>query len=109
MTPMINLFTSYVPCSMNRKVQTAYGTLLTVSGIGTINLDPIGRLELVLHVPQLLISLALVQRIASQDLYKIELDGTDVFLHNKVQGWRTGLANIHEGLYYCHHMEMCRN
>ena len=56
MMPMTNLFTSYVPCSMNRKVQIADGILLTVSGIGPVNLDPVGKLEHVLHVPQLFIS-----------------------------------------------------
>ena len=85
---------------MDRKVQTADGTLLTVSGIGTITLNPIGKLEHVLHVPQLFISLVSVHKIASLEPYKTEFDGNDAFLCNKVQGWRTGLANVHNGLYY---------
>ena len=95
-----DLFSSYVPCAMNRKVQTADGTLLTISGIGTITLNPIGKLEHVLHVPQLFISLVYVQKIASLDQYKIEFDGNDTFLCNKVQGRRTGLINVHNRLYY---------
>ena len=83
-----------------KKVQTADGTLLTVSGIGTITLKSIGTLEHVLHVPQLFTSLVSVQKIASLTQYKIEFDGNDAFLCNKVQGWRTGLANVHNGLYY---------
>ena len=100
MTPTHDLFSSYVPCTMDRKVQTAEGTLLTVSGIGTITLKSIGELEHVLHVPQLFISLVSVQKISSLAQYKIEFDGNDAFLCNKVQGWRIGLANVHNGLYY---------
>ena len=81
-------------------VQTVDGTLLTVSRIGMITLGPIRKLENVLHVPQLFISLVFVHKIASLDPYKIEFDGNDTFLSNKVQGWRTGLVNVHEGLYY---------
>ena len=64
-TPITDFFTSYVPRSMNKKVQTADGRLLTISGIGTITLDPIGKLEHVLHVPQLFLSLLFVQKIRS--------------------------------------------
>ena len=45
MTPTHDLFSSYVPYAMNKKLQTTDGTLMTVSGIGTINLNPIGKLE----------------------------------------------------------------
>ena len=100
MTLTHGLFSSYIPCTMNRKVQTADGTLLTVSGIGTITLKSIRTLEHVIHVPQLFISLVFVQKIASLAQYKIEFDGNDAFLCNKVQGWRTGLANVHNRLYY---------
>ena len=100
MTPIYDFFSSYIPCTMNRKVQTANGTLLTVSGIGTIKLKSIGTLEHVLHVPQLFISLVFVQKIASLAQYKIEFHRNNAFLCNKVQGWRTGLANVHNGLYY---------
>ena len=84
---------------MNRKVQTADETLLTISGIGTITLDPIGKLEHVLDVPQLFISLVFVQKIASLEQYKIKFDGNYAFLCNNVQRWRTGLANVHDELY----------
>ena len=82
MTPIADLFTSYTPCPTNKNVQTADGTLLAVSGIGTLNLDPTGKLEHVLHVPQLFISLVSVQKLA------------------KVQQWKIGLAKVHDGLYY---------
>ena len=65
MTSTTDLFTLYTPCPTNKNVQTADGTLLVVSGIGTLNLDPIGKLEHVLHVPQLFMSLVSVQKLAS--------------------------------------------
>ena len=74
MTLIADLFTSYTPCPNNKNVQTADGTLLVVSGIGTLNLDPIGKLEHVLHVPQLFVSLVSVQKLASVQPYKIECD-----------------------------------
>ena len=52
-------------CGSNKKVQTADGALLTIAGIGSINLDPIGKLEDVLHVPKLFINLLSLQKIAS--------------------------------------------
>ena len=42
MTPTYDLLSSYVPCTMDRKVQTADGTLLTVSRIVTITLKSMG-------------------------------------------------------------------
>ena len=100
MTPMMDFFTSYNPCPNNRKVQTADGTLLAVLGIGVISLEPIGKLEHVLHVPQLFISLISVQKVASLYPYKIEFDGLNAFLCNKVQRWKTGLAEVRQSLYY---------
>ena len=100
MTPMMDFFTSYNPCPNNRKVQTADGTLLSVLGIGVISLEPIGKLEHVFHVPQLFISLISVQKVASLYPYKIEFDGLNAFLCNKVQRWKIGLAEVRQGLYY---------
>ena len=65
MTPIADLFTSYTPCPNNKNVHTADGTLFVVFGIGTLNLDPMGKLEHVLHVPQLFFSLISVQKLAS--------------------------------------------
>ena len=38
--------------------------------------------------------------------YKIEFDRINVFLCDKVQGWKTGLPRIHGGLYY---LPSCRD
>ena len=45
-----------------------------------------------LHVPKVFKSLVFVQKLASLILYKIEFDGINAFLHEKVQGSWTGLA-----------------
>ena len=99
-TPMMDFFTSYSPCPNNRKVQIVDGTLLTILGIEVILLEPIGKLEHVLHIPQLFISAIFVQKLASLYPYKIEFDGLNAFLCNKVQRWKTGLAEVRQGLYY---------
>ena len=100
MTPILSYFTSYIPCPNTLKVQTTDDTLLTVVGIGTVNLHSIGNIEHVLYVLNLCISLVSVQRIASLIPYKIEFDGINAFLCDKVQGLETGLARIHASLYY---------
>ena len=100
MTRLIEFFISYSPCPNNRKVQTADGTPLMVLGIGVILLELIKKLEHVLHVSQLFISLISVQKVTSLYPYKIEFDGLNAFLCNKVQGWKTGLAEVRQGLYY---------
>ena len=60
MTPIDSLFTSYIHCGSNRRVQIVDETCLVVAGIGTINLEPVGKLEHELHVPKLFISLVSV-------------------------------------------------
>ena len=86
MTPIASLFASDSPCEINKKVQTADGTLLTVAGIGTVNLAPIGKLERVLHVPKLFISLVSVQKITSLIPYNIEFNGINAFLYDRDMG-----------------------
>ena len=85
-----------------KRYQTDDGILLSVEGIGSINIKPLGILHYVFHVPRLFMNLASVQRIAKLDEYRIIFDDFDVFLYNKVHGWRTGLAKVHNGLYYIH-------
>ena len=107
MTPISRWFTSYIPCLNILKVQTSDDTLLRVVGIGTINLSPIGKLEHVLHVPKLYISLVSVQRIASLIPYKIEFDGINDFLCGK--GGRLDWLGSMEVSTTCHHAETPRN
>ena len=48
-------------------------------------------------------SLLSVKKISKMDEYKIIFDDVDVFLCNKVQGWRIRLAKVQCGLYYLSH------
>ena len=67
-------FISYVPCSSNRKVQTTYGSLLIVAGIGEIKLDPIG----------ICISQVIVQKLAKILKITIYFDEDYSFLINNL-------------------------
>ena len=100
MTPLSHNFTSYEPVAPGKYVQTADGTLLPVIGIGAINLQPIGLINRVLHVPKQFESLVSVQRLAKLKNYSILFDDLDAYLCSKVQGSRIGLAKIKQGLYY---------
>ena len=73
---------------------------MIVAGILIINLDPIGKLDHVLHVHKLFISLVLVKGIVSLIPHKIEFDAINASLCDKVRGWKTGLAKVYKGLYY---------
>ena len=74
------MFVSYEPCQIDKKVQTADGTLLKVVGIGSIKLATIGLLTNVLYVPNLFVSLISVQKITKKEEYRIIFDGIDAFL-----------------------------
>ena len=65
MTPVKEDFMIFNPVKKGHHVKTADGTLLTVEGIGTIKLGPIGLLTHVLYVPKLFVSLVSVQRLAN--------------------------------------------
>ena len=104
MTPIRSLFTACQSRGDNKTIQIADGTLLTVVGVGTIILDPIGKLKHVLHIPKLFISLASVKKIASLILYKIDFDGIHAFLFDKVRGSKIGLVRVHAGLFTYHLM-----
>ena len=94
MTLKLEGFVSYEPCVIGKNVQTADGTLLKVSGVGSMYVEPIGLLSRVLHVPKLFVNLVSVQRIAKMDDFRIIFEDTDVILCNKVHGWRIGLAKV---------------
>ena len=70
---------SYEPCSSS-KFQTADRTLLIVSGIGSVKVEPVGLLTHVLHVSKLFASLVSVQRLAKFDEFKIIFNGIDAFM-----------------------------
>ena len=101
---MASVFTSYTPCGTNKKVQTANGTLLTVAGIGTVNLAPIGKLESILHIPKLFINLVSVQKIAPLIPYKIKFNRINALLHDQERELKIGLQEPKRGFTTCRHM-----
>ena len=60
----LRFFLSYTNCPSSRKVKTKGGSLLTVSGIGSLTLEPIGLLERALHTTKLCINIISVQKLA---------------------------------------------
>ena len=52
MTLISNIFVSDELCSMDRKVQNANVTLVTVEGIGSVKVELIGWLTYVLRIPK---------------------------------------------------------
>ena len=101
MTPgSLDTFVSYREIASGKHVQTADGTLLSVVGIGTLEMQPIGILPNVLHIPKLCVSLVSVQRLAKMREYNVLFDDINAYLCNKVLGWRIGLAKVQQGLYY---------
>ena len=99
MTPLAD-FLSYETIAPGKHVQIADGTLLQVVGIGHMNIQPIGKITNVLHVPKLCVSLIFVQRLAKMKDYNILFDDIDAYLCHKVHGWKTRLPKVQQGLYY---------
>ena len=64
-------FITYSLCASNRKVQTAYGSMLTVASIGRVKIDIFGILDDVMHIPKLCINLIYVQKLAKLLEYSI--------------------------------------
>ena len=93
MTPgSLDTFVSYREIAPGTHVQTADGTLLSVVGIGTLEIQPIGILTNVLHIPKLCVSLVSVQRLAEMREYNVLFDDINAYLCHKVLRWRIGLA-----------------
>ena len=100
MTPLTEAFTSYEKIAPGKHVQTADGTLLQVIGIGNLNIQPIGNITNVLHVPKLFVRLIFVQRLAKIKDFNILFDDIDAYLCHKVHRWKIRLAKVQRGLYY---------
>ena len=94
MTPSNKDFLSHEPIAPGKFVPTADGTLLPVTGIGTMIIQPIGVVTNVLYVPKLCTSLVSVQQLAKVTNYSILLNNRDVYLCLKDQGLKIGLAKI---------------
>ena len=87
MTPgSLDTFVSYRKIAPGKHVQTADGTLLSVVGIGILEMQLTGTLTNVLYVPKLCVSLVSVQRLAKMKEYNVLFDDIDAYLCQKVLG-----------------------
>ena len=80
MTSSEKSFETYEKIALGKHVQTADGTLLSVIGIGSMTVQPIGTISNVLHVPKLFINLISVQKLAKMREYNILFDDFFFFL-----------------------------
>ena len=100
MTSSEKSFETYEKIAPRKHVQTADGTLLSVIGIGSMTVQPIGTISNVLHVPKLFINLISIQKLAKMREYNILFDDVNAYLCHKVLGWKIGLDKVQQGLYY---------
>ena len=73
--------------------------MLTVVGVGKVNIDILDTIDEVLHIPKLCINLVSVQKIAKLPNYSILFDDDDAFLINKSLSQKIGLAKVVKDLY----------
>ena len=100
MTSSEKSFETYEKIAPGKHVQTVDGTLLSVIGIGSMTVQPIGTISNALHVPKLFINHISVQKLAKMREYNILFDDVDAYLCHKVLRWKIGLAKVQQGLYY---------
>ena len=67
MTPIHNIFVSYDPCTIEKRVQITDGAVLKIAGINSVYLEPVGTLHYVLHFARLIINLNSAQRLVKFD------------------------------------------
>ena len=73
--------------------------MLTVAGVGKVNIDSLDTLDEVLHMPKLCINLISVQKISKMPNYSILFAEDDAFLINKLSSQKIGVAKVVKGLY----------
>lgn len=92
-------FTTYQPCSSNRKIKVADGSLINVVGQGTVVFSSMLILKDVLHVPKLSVNLLSISKI-TQDLNCHETFFNDrCIFQDQTMGRMIGQARAMEGLY----------
>lgn len=106
MTPSSQLFHTYNPCSDNRKILVANGSLVAVAGIGTIHLSPKITLHDVLHVPHLSTNLISIRKLTHNLQCYAVFHPNCCVLQEQGTGRKIGHAKEMGGLYY---FETCRS
>ena len=93
-------FKNYNPCPSSRKIAIADGSLISVAGIGDVQISPTLILRNVLHVPKVSTNLVSIQKL-TQDLGCIvSFFLTYCVFQDQDLGKRIGLAKEQNRLYY---------
>jgi hypothetical protein len=100
MTPSSKQFSTYSPCPSNKKIATADGTLVTVAGIGDIQINHFITLKRVLHVPKLFVNLISIQKLTSDLSCSVTFQNDCCILKDKESGKSIEHAKEWNGLYY---------
>lgn len=99
-TNAFKYFCTYVPCSSNKNIITADGSLITVAGQGDIKLSPTLILKNVLHVPKLCVNLVSVSKLSQDSNCKVIFDSSHCDFEDRNSGEIIGHAEARNGLYY---------
>nr|ABD32755.1 gag-pol polyprotein-related [Medicago truncatula] len=101
MTPLPTHFSTYSPCSSNKKnIYNRHGTLITVAGQWDVQLNPFMTLNNVLHIPKLSTSLISIQKLTKDLSCNVILNNKSCVFQDKESGRTTGNAREWNGLYY---------
>ena len=100
MTQSAHEFVTYSPCSSNKKIATADGTLVTVAGQGDVVLHSNICLKDVLHVPKLSTSLISTHKLTCDLNCIVTFFPTHCIFHDQGTGKMIGLAKEQNGLYH---------
>jgi len=100
MTGVSNLFTSYIPCSGKDKVRVADGSMVPITGRGSIRCTKTLSLSPVLHVPDFPINLLSVSSITKSLNCRSWFDPFHCAFQELGTGRILGTGTVHNGLYY---------
>ena len=100
MTGASNLFTSYTPCSGKDKVRVADGSMVPITGRGSIRCTKTLSLSPVLHVPDFPINLLSVSSITKSLNCRGWFDPSHCAFQELGTGRILGTGTVHNGLYY---------
>ena len=100
MTNLSHLFISYTPCSRNKKVCIADGSLSSITGQGSFHLSDKIVLQSILHVPKLSCNLLFVSRLSKDSNFRVVFCVSLCEFQDLNSGMMIGNARLIDNLYY---------
>ena len=100
MTNLSHLFISYTPCSRNKKVCIADGSLSSITGQGSFHLSDKIVLQSILHVPKLSCNLLSVSRLSKDSNCYVVCCTSLCEFQDLNSGMMIGSARLIDNLYY---------